>query len=208
MPVSYDFDTLTEFLENYKINPVEGHCQQVKGQVEVLKRYAEDPTITNIMEIGFNCGHSAEIFLKGKPENSVFSFSIIRNNLRYGKRYLDNKYPNRLQIVIGESQDTVPLFSERHPHVKFGLIFIDGAHWEPIPKLDLENCRKLAHENTIILFDDTCYSKELKRYWNEYPTKVWTEAIEKNEIVELGRKDFDSGRGMSWGKYVFDSEII
>ena len=121
---------------------------------------------------------------------------------------LDNKYPNRLQIVIGESQDTVPLFSERHPHVKFDLIFIDGAHWEPIPKLDLENCRKLAHENTIILFDDTCYSKELKRYWNEYPTKVWTEAIEKNEIVELGRKDFDSGRGMSWGKYVFDSEII
>ena len=66
---------------------------------------------------------------------------------------------------------------------------------------------KLAHENTIVLFDDTCYSEKLRRYWNEYPTKIWTEALENNEIVEMGRIDFCNGRGMSWGKYVFDKEI-
>lgn len=200
----YDFSTLDEFLEHYKIKPIEGFCQQMERQVEILKHYASQPDITNIMEIGFNCGHSAEVFLKAKPENNVHSFSIIRNNLRFGKRYLDYNYPDRLKIVIGESEWSIPNYIKRNPDKKFDLIFIDGAHWEPIPKLDLENCKKLAHENTIVLFDDTCYSDTLKKYWNEYPTKVWSEALEKNEVIEEGREDFDKGRGMSWGKYVFD----
>tara|TARA_B100001063_G_scaffold247059_1_gene289830 strand:- start:1961 stop:2596 length:636 start_codon:yes stop_codon:yes gene_type:complete len=204
----YDFPTLDEYLDHFNIRPIEGHCQQVGRQVDILKHYAKQPGITNIMEIGFNCGHSAEVFLKAKPENQLHSFSIIRNNLRYGKRYLDYNYPDRLNIVIGESEWSIPNFIKKNPNKKFDLIFIDGAHWEPIPKVDLENCRKMAHENTIVLFDDTCYSEQLRKYWNEYPTKVWTEALEKNEIVELGKEDFDKGRGMSWGKYVFDTEVM
>jgi|TARA_Y100000992_G_scaffold298559_1_gene263924 predicted O-methyltransferase YrrM len=206
--VDYNFDSLTKFLENYKIKAIEGFCQQIPGQVKILEKYAKDPGIVNIMEIGFNCGHSAEIFLKGKPENNVHSFSIIRDNLRHGKRYLDHKYPERLKIVIGESQHSVPRFADKNKDKKFDLIFIDGAHWEPIPKEDLENCRRLAHENTIVLFDDTCYSDKLCRYWNNYPTKIWRDAIERNEIVEMGHEDFCEGRGMSWGKYVFDTEVI
>ena len=206
--VNFEFDTLTEFLDNYGVKAVEGFCQQVPGQVKILEKYAADPGIVNILEIGFNCGHSSEIFLKAKPENKVHSFSIIRDNLRHGKRYLDHKYPGRLRIVIGESQDTIPIFSKKNTDIKFDLIFIDGAHWEPIPKQDLENCKSLAHENTVVLFDDTCYSEKLARGWNKYPTKVWKEALDKNEIVEIGHEDFCQGRGMSWGKYVFDKEII
>ena len=93
------------------------------------------------MEIGFNCGHSAEVFLKAKPENKVHSFSIIRDNLRHGKRYLDYNYPERLKITLGESQHVVPAFANKNKDIKFDLIFIDGAHWEPIPKQDLENCK-------------------------------------------------------------------
>jgi len=206
--VSFKFDTLTEFLKTYNINAVEGFCQQVPGQVKILEKYASQPGITNIMEIGFNCGHSAEVFLKAKPENKVHSFSIIRDNLRHGKRYLDYNYPGRLKIIIGESQHIVPQFANKNKETKFDLIFIDGAHWEPIPKQDLENCKKLAHENTIVLFDDTCYSDKLARGWNHYPTKVWKDAIDNNEIVEIGHEDFCQGRGMSWGKYVFDNEVI
>ena len=71
-----------------------------------------------------------------------------------------------------------------------------------------DSCKKLAHENTIVLFDDTCYSDKLARGWNHYPTKVWKDAIDNNEIVEIGHEDFCQGRGMSWGKYVFDNEVI
>ena len=47
--VTFQFDTLAEFLEKYKINAVEGFCQQVPGQVKILEKYAAQPGITNIM---------------------------------------------------------------------------------------------------------------------------------------------------------------
>ena len=66
---TFEWGTLTEFLSEYNINAVEGFCQQVPEQVKILEKYASQPGIINIMEIGFNCGHSAEVFLKAKPEN-------------------------------------------------------------------------------------------------------------------------------------------
>ena len=34
------------------------------------------------------------------------------------------------------------------------------------------------------------------------PTKVWTEYLQENKIIELDRKDYSNGLGMSWGKYI------
>ena len=33
------------------------------------------------------------------------------------------------------------------------------------------------------------------------PTQTWLEHIQQNKIVELDRKDYAPGRGMSWGQY-------
>ena len=55
---------LTAFLNNRGIHSFdEGHSQQVPQQVEDLIRLTNAPNIT-VLEIGFNAGHSAEVFLK------------------------------------------------------------------------------------------------------------------------------------------------
>ena len=61
----------------------------------------------------------------------------------------------------------------------------------------------MAHKDTIVILDDTIFTKGWEQMWTIGPTRVWTEHIEQNKIFELCRKDYCDGRGMSWGKYIF-----
>jgi predicted O-methyltransferase YrrM len=194
---------LDDYLKLMEITPSEGWSQQYNKQILDILDVVENHKIESILEIGFNCGHGTELFLSYKDNTSVTSFSIVRGNLKFGKAYINAKYPNRFTQILGPSQDTIPKYTENNPNKKFDLIFIDGAHWEPIPYQDLHNCRLLAHENTIIIFDDVIYSSHNMKNWNMYPTKVWKDAIQSNYVTELGHNDYDIGRGQSWGKYVF-----
>jgi hypothetical protein len=53
--------------------------------------------------------------------------------------------------------------------------------------------------------------EELPNYYNKYNFQLVNDIIaqqvekdlQENKIIELNRKDYCNGRGMSWGKYVF-----
>ena len=55
--------SITTFLNSRGFNCFEGFCQLCQPQVEDLINLTNKPNI-NIMEIGFNAGHSAEVFLQ------------------------------------------------------------------------------------------------------------------------------------------------
>ena len=82
------------------------------------------------------------------------------------------------------------------------LIFIDGAHEYNIVKNDIINCKNLAHNNTIVIMDDTIQNISWVLSWNIGPNKCWKEYIDNKLILQLGYKDFRPGRGCSWGKYI------
>lgn len=52
------------------------------------------------------------------------------------------------------------------------------------------------------IMDDTMYTHGWEQNYTNGPTKVWTEGLVDNKIIELERHDYCNGRGMSWGKYV------
>ena len=66
----------------------------------------------------------------------------------------------------------------------------------------MKNCFNLAHEDTIIVMNDTMFTKEWEKHYSLGPTKVWKEQIQQYNIFELNRKDYSNGFGMSWGKYI------
>ena len=55
--------SITSFLKSKDFKYFEGYCQLCPPQVEDLVNLTNKPNI-NIMEIGFNAGHSAEVFYK------------------------------------------------------------------------------------------------------------------------------------------------
>jgi len=38
--------------------------------------------------------------------------------------------------------------------------------------------------------------------WTIGPTQAWVEAINKGIILQIGSKEYSSGRGICWGKYL------
>lgn len=185
---------------------IEGNCGGCEEQMKDLIAFTRKENI-NIMEIGFNAGNSSEVFLKNNLTCKVTSFDIgTHDYVIKCKEYIDKNYPNRHTLILGDSTLTVREFIQNNKDgIKFDFIFIDGGHTYEVAKTDITNCFDLAHEDTIVALDDTVFTKEWQSFWNVGPTTVWQEFVSNKKIVEFFSKDYSDGRGMSCGKYVFNT---
>lgn len=71
--------TITTFLNERGFYSFEGYSQQVPQQVTDLILLTNKPNL-KVMEIGFNAGHSAEIFLQNNKELTLTSFDLGGHN--------------------------------------------------------------------------------------------------------------------------------
>ena len=194
---------LANYLNSRGFHQLEGYCQQNSNQVKDLIRLSSGSKI-NVMEIGFNAGHSAEVFLENNDTLNLTSFDLGEHDyVLAAKEYIDKMYPNRHSLILGDSTVSVPKYINDNPGKTFDLIFIDGGHEYIIANADLENCKKLANKDTIVIIDDTCYTTGWQLDYTLGPTKTWTEHLDNGTITEINRVDYIPGRGMSWGKYNF-----
>lgn len=109
---------------------------------------------SQIVEIGFNAGHSALLFLLANPSSVVTCFDICHH--AYTKKcfeFLSSIFPGRLQLIIGDSTITVPQYFLENPEASFDLFHLDGSHELRIVKLDFENTLPMVKD--VIIFDDT-----------------------------------------------------
>jgi predicted O-methyltransferase YrrM len=111
----------------------------------------------NIMEIGFNAGHSALIYLLANDTSKIQFFDLKYHD--YAQpcfEYLDKEFPGRMSIVWGDSKETIPKFTT---DIKYDLVHIDGGHTVEGALLDILNCKTLTNTDSIVIFDDTDLSR-------------------------------------------------
>jgi hypothetical protein len=153
-----------------------------------------------IMEIGFNGGHSAELFLRNFPDAQVVSFDLGSHPyVPLAKQLIDKHYPGRHTLILGDSAKTVPSYAGE----PFDAIFIDGGHELEEAAADLRNCARLCGERGnpgVVLMDD-CYDGPGQASWNDGPTRGWKEAVASGLVLEKGGEVFTTSRGMRWGSY-------
>jgi predicted O-methyltransferase YrrM len=192
---------LSRYLKENGVDPfnIEGHSQQLGSQTNDLKEIVRNAK--NILEIGFNAGHSSEIFLENSSAN-VYSFDVgYHDYVLLGKRNLDSRFPGRHTLIIGDSGITVPAFAN-YSHIKFDVLFIDGNHEYNAALGDLMNCVNVAAPDAFVLLDDVVLSEENKRDWTIGPTNAWTHMVTNNKIRHGVYREYFAGRGMVIGHYV------
>lgn len=182
----------------------EGYSQQIPEQIATLRALVKERKPKRILEIGFNAGHSAEVFLSTDPNAHLLSFDLGHvPAVNVGKAFIDAHYPRRHTLIIGDSTLAVPAFTQLYPDAKFDLIFVDGGHQYEVAKADIENCMKLADARTIVAVDDTIFTASREQPYTIGPTRAWLEALSERKVAELGRQEYATGRGMVWGRYNF-----
>lgn len=109
---------------------------------------------TDILEIGFNAGHSTLLFLLANPATHVTCFDICEHAYtRPCFEFIERTFPGRCELIAGDSTKTVPAFVRDNPGRRFDLVHIDGCHEAAVAELDFWNCYGLAARH--ILWDDT-----------------------------------------------------
>jgi hypothetical protein len=122
----------------------------------------------NILEIGFNAGHSALLFLISNPRNKVLCFDICSHE--YTKccfNYLACAFPNRLELIEGDSATTLCKFKEQNPDYRAKVVHVDGSHEYLKANLDFFNSRDFAVDGSIVIWDDV-WLLNLRQLWDGY----------------------------------------
>ena len=165
----------------------EGHTQQVAEETMYLTQVSTKAK--NILEIGFNGGHSAETMLQSSDKSYVVSVDIgFHHYVKFGYYFLKKKYKNRIKLLIGNSKEVLPQLVRSNK--KFDLIFIDGGHDYDVVKSDLNNALKMSDKNTLIVVDDVYYplTEKTEEYFDDHnngPTKAWLELLNQQKITEV-----------------------
>ena len=175
----------------------EGHIGRSKGQIEKLKELCFLYKPKNILEIGFNAGHSSALMLEN-TDACIVSVDICSHPYTYeGKEKIDELFPDRHLLIEGNSM----IVLDEVPILNYNLIYIDGGHSYKCCKSDILNCKKFSSSSTIIIVDDVVYDTEYIKPWNKQVSKVWDE-MKKTIIVEDAYYYFGKGQGFAVGRYI------
>ena len=195
-------NSLNSHLKQEGYTEFEGNSGQISRQVIFLAKSVRSKSVTRILEIGFNAGHGANIFLAAKDTVNVTSFDIGQHSyVPIAKQFINKIYAGRHTLVLGNSLETIPKYHDSNPNHTFDLIFIDGGHDQITSQTDLFNCKSLVHSNTIVILDDTVTRPDWIMPWNEGPNIAWSQIMSNHQATEFGKVDCCRGRGYSWGKY-------
>ena len=186
-PVEINLEDFFKKIKIFWYGGNEGHTQQVYEETMYLIRASSKAK--NILEIGFNGGHSAETMLKSSDSSYIVSVDIgFHHYVKFGYYFLKKKYKNRIKLLVGNSKEVLPQLIGNNK--KFDLIFIDGGHDYDVVRSDLSNAIKMSDSNTLIVVDDVYYptTEETKEYFDDHnngPTRAWLELIKDEKIAEV-----------------------
>lgn len=134
-----------------------------------------------VLEIGFNVGNSALIFLVANENINFLAVDIMIHGqaVLESVDYLNTHFNNRIKLYQGDSLNIIPSLP-RELGEKISLYHIDGLHSIEGIKADLKNCYDLAKPSSFVICDDTnnkCIEDEYNTYVTEKKIKDLPEFI-------------------------------
>jgi predicted O-methyltransferase YrrM len=115
---------------------------------------------TDILEIGTSLGLGTYSMSKDKNTN-VTTLEGCKSTLQIAKQQLEINKIKNVNFVLGDFNNTLKTVLNK----KYDLIYFDGNHQKEATINYFEQCLDTVHNNTIFIFDDIYWSKEMSLAW-------------------------------------------
>jgi predicted O-methyltransferase YrrM len=153
----------------------------------------------NYLEIGVRRGRSLAIVAQCSPKCSIFGFDLWMPNYAgmpnpgpdFVKEELERVgFGGRLELISGDSHQTLPEFFREFPEIKFDMINVDGDHSEDGARLDLQQVLPHLAVGGVLLLDDITHPQ------HQYLEAVWDDLLGNNPQFSTA-KYTDLGYGVA-----------
>lgn len=159
------YDGLKATIEKSGVAP-EGNClyyhnsfnvfpHLINKRANLLYLASKVPPYARIAEIGLNAGHSAVLLTLLRGESEITFFDLCEHPyVRDCFAYLRAAFPNKMQLIEGDSRVTLPMFSSSRAG-EYDLVHVDGGHQKEVFANDLECALRMLKVGGTMIADDT-----------------------------------------------------
>ena len=117
-----------------------------------------------ILEIGTSLGMSTAYMSVGAPQANITTLEGCPATAKIAKQNFNKQGIKNIEVIIGNFDQTLDLVLQNK---SYDLIFFDGNHQKEATISYFEKCLCSAHENSIFIFDDIHWSREMEIAWEE-----------------------------------------
>ncbi|RXP47088.1 class I SAM-dependent methyltransferase [Lutibacter sp. HS1-25] len=116
----------------------------------------------NILEIGTSVGLGTAAISIGNNTAKITTLEGCKNTAAVAQKVFEQFNFNNIKCIVGNFDNTLPLITKNK---QLDLVYFDGNHQKE-PTLNYFNeCLKAAHNNTVFIFDDINWTKEMQETW-------------------------------------------
>jgi predicted O-methyltransferase YrrM len=119
----------------------------------------------NIVELGTSLGITTAYLASSGKDINVLSLEGSEAIASEAKKVHKNLRLTNIEILIGEFDNTLPIASQKLPSIDF--LYIDGNHRKAPTLKYFEHFLPQLHNNSLVVFDDIYWSKEMTEAWKE-----------------------------------------
>ncbi|PHR74670.1 MAG: methyltransferase [Lutibacter sp.] len=133
-----------------------------KKRSELLIRIVEYFKPTTVLEIGTSLGIGTASIKIGNSISKITTLEGCINTSQIAKNQFTKFDLNNIDLHVGDFKETLPMTLKS---TVFDMIYFDGNHQKK-PTIDyFEQCLNSINNNSIFIFDDIYWSKEMSEAW-------------------------------------------
>ncbi len=146
-----------------KVNSIAKSSLKPAKYGQLLFRIVQYYEGKNIVELGTSLGVTTAYLAASTKSNTVTTFEGADEVAAVALQNFNNLQFNNIEIIKGNFDDTLPKFLQSSS--KIDLAFVDGNHRKQPTLQYFEMLLEKATNNSILVFDDIHWSKEMEEAW-------------------------------------------
>lgn len=141
-----------------KVSAIAKNAGITLKRAKLLARLVSYFTIKNSLEIGTSLGMAT---IAMKESDVVFTLEGCPETATIAQQQFKKHNFHNVEVYVDEFSNSISKVAKQ----QFDLVYVDGNHQKEATVLYFEQLLKTAHNDTVFIFDDIHWSKEMSEAW-------------------------------------------